>query len=211
MCTYCGTTNYYKIYENHYGLIGVDESGRALEVHHIDGNHNNNNPSNLTLVSINEHYKIHQFQGDHGACHAMAIRMGMSAEIISSLAKQAADTRIKNNNHHFLDKEWQINKARKQVADGTNSLLGGAISRKSNAERVANGTHNLLGDNSPSRRRSKDGTHHLIGGAYTANQLATGKHPSQLKMSCMCCRKIVSSANYHRWHGNNCRIIPTLA
>ena len=51
--------NYRKIYEDHYGQIPLDEEGRSYDIHHIDGNHNNNDISNLKAVTIQEHYDIH--------------------------------------------------------------------------------------------------------------------------------------------------------
>ena len=44
MCIYCGTDKYRKIYEQHHGPIPIDESGRTYDIHHIDGNHFNNDP-----------------------------------------------------------------------------------------------------------------------------------------------------------------------
>lgn len=51
--------NYRKLWENNYGEIPRDEKGRSYEIHHIDGNRNNNKLSNLICVSIEEHYNIH--------------------------------------------------------------------------------------------------------------------------------------------------------
>ena len=42
-------TNYRKIYEQHYGPIPKDTDGRSYEIHHIDGNHNNNDINNLRV------------------------------------------------------------------------------------------------------------------------------------------------------------------
>jgi len=42
MCIYCGTTKYRKIYEQHNGPIP-----KGMDIHHIDGNHANNDPNNL--------------------------------------------------------------------------------------------------------------------------------------------------------------------
>lgn len=53
------TNIYRKIYESHYGPIPIDETGRTYEIHHIDGNSENNDISNLKCVSIQEHYNIH--------------------------------------------------------------------------------------------------------------------------------------------------------
>jgi len=75
------------IWKNAYGPIPKDEYGRSYEVHHKDGNHQNNNIDNLMLVTINEHYKIHHEQGDFGACVLIAKRMNMTPEEISNIQK----------------------------------------------------------------------------------------------------------------------------
>jgi len=50
--------NYRKICKEHYGYSSGDMKG--MDVHHIDGNRNNNDPSNLMLVTPEEHSKIHE-------------------------------------------------------------------------------------------------------------------------------------------------------
>jgi len=87
MCIYCGTQYHRLIYENHNGPIPVDEFGRSYEIHHIDGNHSNNNIDNLLCVTIQEHYDIHYTQGDLKACLIMSNRMLISPEEKSRLAK----------------------------------------------------------------------------------------------------------------------------
>jgi len=59
---------YRKIYEQHHGPIPVESDGRTYEIHHIDGDHNNNDPGNLKAVTVKEHYNIHYAQGDYNAC-----------------------------------------------------------------------------------------------------------------------------------------------
>jgi hypothetical protein len=80
--------NYRKIYENCYGPIPFDEDGRRFDIHHIDGNDENNDPSNLVAVSIKDHYAIHYSQKDWGACYFMAIRMNSDSNIVAELARQ---------------------------------------------------------------------------------------------------------------------------
>jgi len=92
---------YRKIYEKQYGQIPRDESGRTYEIHHIDGNHNNNDISNLKCVSIQEHYDIHYSQGDYGACSAIAMRMNVPPELKSELSRLAQIKRIIEGTHHF--------------------------------------------------------------------------------------------------------------
>lgn len=82
---------YRKIWESVNGKIPKDDLGRSYEIHHIDGNHSNNDIINLKLVTIEEHYNIHFNQCDYAACHMIANRMAKSptdlSEMISSLNK----------------------------------------------------------------------------------------------------------------------------
>lgn len=63
------------IYAKHYGPIPKDENGFSYDIHHIDGNHLNNNIDNLQAVSIQEHYDIHMSQGDYGAASLIKKRI----------------------------------------------------------------------------------------------------------------------------------------
>lgn len=77
---------YHKIYKQNYGLIPKEENGRSYEIHHIDGNHSNNDPKNLIAVTIQEHYNIHYTQCDWAACLMMSKRMNITPEEKSRLA-----------------------------------------------------------------------------------------------------------------------------
>jgi len=79
--------NYRKIYEDNFGPIPFDEDGRRFDIHHIDGDDINNNPSNLVAVSIKDHYSIHYSQKDWGACYFMAIRMNSGVGTVAELAR----------------------------------------------------------------------------------------------------------------------------
>jgi hypothetical protein len=132
---------YRKIYEMNYGPIPKDKHGRTYEIHHIDGDHNNNNISNLKCVSIEEHYAIHYAQGDWAACLLISDRMNVSPLEKSKLAKE----QFKNGLNPFIDFLSQ-----KQLSER---------SSKANRTRVNNKTHNFLGDKNPSHDRVKNGTH----------------------------------------------------
>lgn len=118
MCIYCGTNRYRKIYEQHHGPIPKDENNRSYEIHHIDGNHLNNEVSNLKLVTIMEHYLIHKSQGDWSACVRIAAAMKMSSDEISHLARLGAYKRLANGTHNF------IGLAKKRAANGTHNFIG---------------------------------------------------------------------------------------
>jgi hypothetical protein len=110
MCIYCGTDKYRKIYEHHYGQIPKDDLGRTYEIHHIDGNRQNNNLSNLVALSMEEHYNVHHQQKDWVACLRIAAKMNKSSHEISIMSRRAALEKIKNGTHHFTSenaKKWQ--------------------------------------------------------------------------------------------------------
>tara|TARA_S200002703_G_scaffold113563_1_gene99083 strand:+ start:631 stop:1248 length:618 start_codon:yes stop_codon:yes gene_type:complete len=67
--------NYRKIWEMHNGTIPTDDKGRRYEIHHIDGNRLNNSIENLMCVSIEDHFKIHNEQGDYVEAALIAKRM----------------------------------------------------------------------------------------------------------------------------------------
>lgn len=77
--------SYRKIYQEYHKcslLPGVD-------VHHIDGNKNNNDIKNLQAVTLEEHYSIHLAQGDYGAAQAVLLRIE-NPELRSRLAELAS-------------------------------------------------------------------------------------------------------------------------
>lgn len=158
MCIYCGTTHYRAIYENHYGPIPIEENGRTYHIHHIDGNHSNNDPANLKAVTIQEHYDIHYSQGDWVACHRLAAIMKYSPEEISELAKKNAREQLENGKHPWQGGEHQRRLAKKMLEDGTHWFLDGEKKSKNNKIRAAAGTHNFLGSDN-NKRLLEQGKH----------------------------------------------------
>ena len=169
MCIYCGTTNYRRIYKEHYGPIPKEDDGRSYEIHHLDGNHINTDPLNLTAVTIKEHYDIHYTQGDWMACHRIAAKMKYSAQELSALASQHARQQVVNGTHPWQVKDHQSNIARKMIESGTHPWLSEKhreFLSKRETKKVNDGIHNFLGPNMNKR------------------MLAEGKHPSQNLKHC---------------------------
>ena len=75
-----------KIYEEFHGI----KIPKFMDIHHIDGNHSNNDPLNLKLVTIREHYDIHFSQGDYGAAYMVGLRLKLSDEERSKIASLSA-------------------------------------------------------------------------------------------------------------------------
>lgn len=212
--------DYRKIYEQHYGPIPLDEKGRRYDIHHIDGDHSNDYPTNLKAVTLDEHYAIHYAQGDLGACRAIMMRMDRTAKEVSELARKFALERLENGTHHFLGPDinqkridngthnfvGKNNPSKLRVANGTHHFLGGEIQRK----QVADGTHHFLKpgfQKEIQRKRIENGTHNLLGPHSNQQRLEDGSHPSQQKWTCPHCNKSgKGKGNYTRHHGNNCKL-----
>lgn len=137
---------YRKLWESRFGPIPVDENGVSYEIHHIDGDHTNNDLSNLKCVSIEEHLRIHDQQGDIGACVAIRNRMKMDpkekSRIISELTTKRNLKLVEENKHQFQSKEWREK-----------------YHNAKNKERVENGVHNFLGESNPTYKRISEGSH----------------------------------------------------
>jgi hypothetical protein len=174
--------NYRKIYELVFGPIPKDEFGRSFDIHHIDGDHTNNDISNLKAVSIQEHYDIHYARGDFGACWLITRKLKLSPSELTDLNKKQNQVRL---------------------LAGTHNLQG---SNNPSHSRLSNGTHNFQIDH-PSRRKVKLGIHHTIGTSHNQKMIAEGKHTSQNKVECPHCGKITSINNAKRWHLENCKSI----
>lgn len=147
-----------EVWIKHNGPIPKDDSGRSYDIHHLDGDHTNNEPSNLIALSIKDHYQTHYDQGDYAACRAIAMRLSLSPDEISSIARESANQRLNAGTHHFLDPTYIkrhgefMSKRNTELAEhGLNPWQNKEwiqtqieIKRKRALDRIANGTHNFL-------------------------------------------------------------------
>lgn len=160
---------YRKIWEEAYGPIPVDESGKSFEIHHINGNHDDNRLENLACISIKEHFDIHWNQGDYMAAYAISRRMEWRPDI-NEIQRKA------------LSEQARI-AALKKVADGTHNFLGGKIQSAHQRRRKLNGTHNFVNSN-PCRIINEDGTIEtkvsVIDRQGNKHLISTTKYKSQL-------------------------------
>jgi hypothetical protein len=62
------------IWKKEFGEVPKDSLGRSYDIHHIDGNKDNNNINNLKAVSLEEHWKIHFDRGEFAAANLIADR-----------------------------------------------------------------------------------------------------------------------------------------
>lgn len=186
--------NYRKLYEQHHGPIPKDKNNRSYEIHHIDGNHNNNDISNLQLVTIEEHYALHKAKGDWVSCFMIAQRMNISPKELSEIARQSVTITNK-----------------KRVADGTHIFLNQEAARQRNLKRIAEGTHNLTTDSNPVYRLIKQGKHHFQIDNPSTKKIQDGthhflnNHPNKQKITCPHCDKTGGAVNMKRYHFQNCK------
>ena len=160
-------SNHRQIWEQAYGPIPKDRDGRSYEIHHIDGNPNNNSLENLMCIPIQEHYDIHYKQGDYGAAFLIAGRMKIKPETIKETAKKAgkatAQKLIEQGKHNFQkvvrDEEWRkklyyntkkgkedrVKLNQKMFEEGSNSFYDPEECKKRQAKRIKEGRHNLKG------------------------------------------------------------------
>jgi hypothetical protein len=136
---------YRKIYEQNFGPIPVDDDdGHSYDIHHIDGDHSNNDPSNLKAVTIQEHYDIHHAQGDYYACYLIAIqRMSKDPDEVSSLAREVALARVANGTHPWQLRPDGTSFSSDRVNDGTHNLLKRHDGTSVSSDRIKAGTHNF--------------------------------------------------------------------
>lgn len=131
--------NYRKIWESHYGPIPKDNQGRSYEIHHVDGNRNNNDISNLVCVSIEEHYKIHKEQKDYAAALFISAKLKLSQKEIEELARESSKIKVLRG----TSKIAAIKAAETKRQLGTFDLMYKKIAetRKLNGTNKINGAH----------------------------------------------------------------------
>ena len=135
-------THYRKVWQQHHNASLLP----GIEIHHIDGDHTNNNPANLIAIPVKEHYNIHYQQGDYAACLLIKKqRMILTKEERSDLSRRLAIQRAQEGTHP----------SQLMVQNGTHPFLGGKVQSESNKNRLKNGTHNFIGSSNPAYSRTK--------------------------------------------------------
>jgi len=149
MSIYRTKINYRKIFVENYGPIPKDLNGRSYEIHHIDGNSHNNDPSNLIALSIQEHYDLHKEQGDWGACLKIARdRKNVPVSEIAEIARKQQLERIEKDEHNLFNRKNGTSLASERVKNKTHNFLkengGSDFSKRVQRKNLENGSHNFL-------------------------------------------------------------------
>lgn len=189
---------YRRIWTNHFGPIPKDDNGRSLEIHHINGDHSDNRIENLKLVTIEEHYKIHHESGDFIQCLMIQKRMEVSPDERSRIQSEAA--KLSN---------------KKRLEEGTHNW-NSENNRKNALKLIEDGRHHFIGESNPVFKQIKDGkniffdsewqkTKGIKSSEYMKEAHKQGKHPAQMKQTCIHCGTTCGIGNFKRWHGDNCK------
>jgi hypothetical protein len=135
---------YRKIYEQHYGPIPKEENGRSYEIHHLDGDSHNNDPSNLVAVTLQEHYDIHYLQEDFAACRLIAGKLKFPPDVLFELRSKAERKKVTEGNHHLQRRSDGSSVSSELVRTGKHHLLKRADGSSISKDKVHNKTHHLL-------------------------------------------------------------------
>lgn len=185
------------VWKKHYGKIPKDESGRSFEIHHVDGNPLNNSIENLKCVSIEEHYKIHLEQEDYGGAFLIAIRMKISPEEISELARKQSLKQLEKGTHNFqniINRNPLVNKGYVVALNTqTNEIVrikkeefdNGEIYVGANSNRKLKSIHTNRGKNK--------------------NKTWKQKNKEQLTKKCMYCDFVGRGSHIARFHNERCK------
>jgi len=212
------TTYARDIWIKEHGPIPKDETGRSYEVHHRDGNHANNDIVNFQLVTIEEHFRIHESRSEWGACKAISIRMKTSPEEKSRLTSLANLERISNGTHNFLGPDMNnrrigttiqqniTDKVRARVSEGKHNFQSdghktnnASIQRNIQAEKFKNGIHVLQSQEKKEKARLKT-IERRENDRINMTGFFSDDNPGKRRVSCICCRKETSPGALTMFH-----------
>ena len=204
---------YRKIWTEHFGDIPKDAAGRSYEIHHIDGNRNNNSIDNLICVDINEHYRIHHDRKEYGACNKILKRMKLSVKETSKLNSELMiklwkDPEYRNMQEARQKKMWENEDYVKKFHSAAS---------QSNLDRVTNKTHQFFDsvvrkNNNESRmktfaRLTQEGNHNFQSEQAKRLSSEMAKKLNSIKSICPHCSKEGVGPVMKRHHFDNCKML----
>jgi hypothetical protein len=174
--------NYRRLWMKLKGPIPVDEHGRSFEIHHIDGNRENNSIENLQCLSAEDHFKLHYDRKEFFAANLIAKRLGRSLENVTNwnMSKEGKE-RLRESK--LGDKNPMKDPATaKKVAD---ALRGRKKSEEAERKRLETARKNGTLKRTDETRRKM-------------------KKPKQ-RTTCPVCKKEGGLPQMIRWHFSNCK------
>ena len=113
-------TKYQELWIEHYGEIPREPNGKLYEIHHINGDHDDNRIENLMALTKSEHAKLHAAEKLADGTHIM-------------LGGEIQRRRVANGTHNMLGGEIARELGRKRMADGTHHFLNSEHQKKASA------------------------------------------------------------------------------
>ena len=178
-----------KIWHEHYGNIPVDENGISYEIHHINGNHNDNRIENLMCLSIADHYEIHYNQGDAYACAAILKRMKYNLDLFEG---KQTKLKMSGKNHPMFGKKHS-EESKKKISDNHHDVSG-----KNNP---------MFGKKHSEESKKKISVNKIGQGKNIPKSAETKRKISESvkTLTCPHCGKSARGNSMKRWHFDNCK------
>jgi|688.fasta_scaffold80405_4 hypothetical protein len=191
-----GAMKYRKIWEKVYGKIPVDEKGRSYEIHHIDGNRNNNSLENLQCLSIEEHYRLHLEKGDYAAANLIAKRF--DKPIVKGFAGNRKGAKLTEKHKQALLNSRLGYKASEETRKKISSRLKGRKAAEPGKKRKPHSeeTKRKMSEKHKGKKLSEEVKQKL-------SLLKKGK--TYPKQTCSYCGKIGGGPRMKTYHFENCK------
>lgn len=190
--------NHRKIWEEANGPIPKDVFGRSYHIHHLDGDIENNDISNLLCLSAKDHYLLHKSKGDFGAAFMLLNEhLNISPEERSEIISKSNVERWKS---YSDDKRKEIiNKNRNSnISTWSSKELRANLSSKAK-ERIKNRTEAQIKQESENKSRS-------IKNAWNTDSFKAQRAHMSTKVVCPHCGKEGQKAAMSRYHFDRCKL-----
>jgi hypothetical protein len=212
--------NYRRIWVSYHGKIPKDSEGRSYDIHHLDGNSDNNSIDNLIALSAHDHYCLHRDQGEYGAAALIARRMKVKPEDLSNTVKLQMKELVALGKHNFSEKGFvsvkdkdgvsmRISKTDPRYLSGelVGINTGYVVAKDSygNYVRVAKDDPKLLANELvPSNKNRKHKIVHSNRG-HNKDKTWTQKNKESHDKTCMYCNFVGRGSHVSRYHNEKCR------
>jgi hypothetical protein len=199
--------DYRKIWIKHHGPIPVDSEGRSYEIHHIDGNHKNNDINNLLCVPIHMHYQIHLEQGEYWAANLIANKINMPTHKGFKMPPFSEETKKKMSDAKIGFKPWNTGISLKDLY--TKEERKKKFGHKKNRGRVH--TEEAVKNMSEAQQGRIVTEEHAkkISDTLTGRPLSeAAKDKMREKVECPHCKNMIGRSGMTRYHFHNCKSNP---
>ena len=201
-----------RIYEKFYNK----KIRKGCHIHHVDGNHTNNDPVNLIEVTAKEHYEIHKRQQDWSSCVLLSKAANISADELYEIQRNhGLDCVSRQIGIHSNDFDHSLNSKKiwKSSQPGRKPVTDGTSVKKFKSEEDID---IFLMNNQGWRRGIPDSMKHGLKQStrrmtseesklLSLNRLQNNNHNFTKLYECPYCKKQGKGPMMKRWHFENCK------